>query len=85
MLLRRPHFHICIIKLIHTHKGFLFPPCVLFILGNKERGLFAHFFHYTAAVTLFQGLDSVWTAACLASPSASSVQRLLACSSTSVL
>lgn len=59
--------------------------CVLFLLSNKESGLFAHFFHYTAALTLLEGLASVWTAACLASPSASSVQRLLARCCTSVL
>lgn len=29
--------HRGVIKVIHTHKGFLFPHCVLFLPGNKDR------------------------------------------------
>lgn len=39
------------------------PLLVLVVPGNKERELFAHFFHYPASLALFEGPDSVWTAA----------------------
>lgn len=78
-----PCFHKSIFKVLNTQKGFLFPLYECFCSLVTKKGSCLHTFSIKLLLQLW--LDSVWTAACLASSSASGVLRLLACSTTSVL